>query len=246
MKKIYLYAIALLMSSVAFTSCNDDNDQLTDSRITYYVVLEMQGDDFVVVPKGSVYEDAGCKATLAGEDASSRLVVNNEVDVNTVGLYEVTYSAVNDDGFAISESRQVLVYDPEAKVDLSGEYTTDMEKSVYLNNGKTFADRAEYYGNTSSVDGIIFEEFLPGIFEVNEMFGGWYWQIRGYGEGYAMTAMVAVDDDGNLTLLDSLTPSWGDGLDYIEDATVDLETGTISYSLSYAEQIFMAIVLNKK
>ena len=46
MKKIYLYAIALLMSSVAFTSCNDDNDQLTDSRITYYVVLEMQGDDF--------------------------------------------------------------------------------------------------------------------------------------------------------------------------------------------------------
>ena len=242
MKKIFLYATALLLSSVAFTSCNDDNDELTDSRLTNYVVLEMQGDDFVIVPLGSTYTDAGCKATMGGEDAASRLVVDNEVDVNKVGFYTVTYSAKNDDGFAISTSRTVCVYDPNASNDISGVYDVDMNASIYLNNGKTYADRAAYYGNTSQVSGITFEQFLPGIFYCNDLFGGWYWQIRGYGEGYAMTGYISVDEEGNIELLDSYTPKWADSLDYIDEATYDPDTKTISYSLGYAGQIYMAPV----
>ena len=38
------------MSVFSLTSCNDDKDELTDSRLTYYVNLEMQGDAFVQVP----------------------------------------------------------------------------------------------------------------------------------------------------------------------------------------------------
>ena len=243
MKKIFLYATALLMGAGVFTSCNDGKDELTDSRLTYYVVLEMQGDEFVTVPLGSTYTDAGCKATLAGEDAASRLKVDNPVDVNTVGFYEVTYSAKNDDGFAISKSRTVCVYDPNASIDISGVYDADMEQSIYLNNGKTYADRAAYYGNTSQVTGITFEEFLPGIFYCNDLFGGWYAQIRGYGAGYAMTGYISVDDEGNVELLDSYTPTWGDSLDYIEDGIYDSDAKAIGYSLSYAGQIFMAPVL---
>ncbi len=242
MKKIFLYATALLLSSVAFTSCNDDKDELTDSRLTNYVVLEMQGDEFVTVPLGSTYVDAGCKATLAGQDASSRLVIDNDVNANEVGFYEVTYSAKNDDGFAISTSRTVCVYDPNASVDISGVYNVDMNESIYLNNGKTYADRAAYYGNITQVEGITFEEFLPGIFYCNDLFGGWYWQIRNYGAGYAMTGYISVDNDGNVELLDSYTPTWGDSLDYIEDGTYDSDTKTIGFSLSYAGQIFMAPV----
>ncbi len=245
MKKIFLYATALLMGAGVLTSCNDGNDELTDSRLTNYVVLEMQGDEFVAVPLGSTYTDAGCKATLAGEDAASRLVTDNPVDVNTVGFYTVTYAAKNDDGFAISTSRTVCVYDPDAAIDISGTYDVDMNESIYLNNGKTYADRADYYGNTTQCTGITFEEFLPGIFYCNDLFGGWYAQIRGYGAGYAMTGYIAVDNDGNVELLDSYTPSWGDSLDYIEDATYDADNQTISYTLSYAGQIFMAPVMKK-
>ena len=243
MKKIFLYATALLLSSVAFTSCNDDNDELTDSRLTNYVVLEMQGDEFVTVPLGSAYKDAGCKATLAGEDASSRLVIDSDVDVNQVGFYEITYSAANDDGFAISTSRTVCVYDPSVTVDISGVYDVDMNESIYLNNGKTYADRAAYYGNTSQVSGITFEQFLPGIFYCNDLFGGWYWQIRGYGNGYAMTGYISIDNDCNVELLYSYTPKWADSLDYIDEATYDPDTKTISYSLGYAGQIYMAPVM---
>ena len=34
MKKIFLYGLMLCLSMTALTSCNDDNDQLTGSRLT--------------------------------------------------------------------------------------------------------------------------------------------------------------------------------------------------------------------
>lgn len=253
MKKIFLYATALLLSSVAFTSCNDDNDELTDSRLTKYVVLEVQGDEFVALPLGTKYVDAGCKATLDGQDAASRLVTEgvNEVDENTIGFYEISYSAVNDDGFPISASRTVCVYDPSVTLNIEGSYDTDMAATMYL--GKIdgvkdwypFATWAAGYGNTSQCTGIIFEQVLPGIFYCNDLLGGWYWQIRNYGTSYAMTGYVSIDNDGNVELLDSYIPGWSDGLDYIEEAKYDTATSTISYSLSYASAIYMKPVMTK-
>ena len=42
MKKILFLALMLSMTAVGFTSCSDD-EEFTDSRITYYPVLEIQG-----------------------------------------------------------------------------------------------------------------------------------------------------------------------------------------------------------
>lgn len=251
MKKIFLYATALLLSSVAFTSCNDDKDELTDSRLTNYVVLEIQGDDFVVWPIGTKYVDEGCKATLGGEDAASRLVTEGveDVDYNTIGFYEITYSAVNDDGFPISVSRTVCVYDPTYTSDISGKYDTDMAATVYLGkiNGVKdwypFSDWAAGYGNTTQCTGLTFQKVVPGIFYCNDLLGGWYWQIRNYGTNYAMTGYVSVDNDGNVELIDSYISGWGDGLDYIEDGKYDFDTKTISYKLCYAGQIYMNPVM---
>ena len=108
---------------------------------------------------------------------------------------------------------------------------------------RTYADRAAYYGNTTQCTGITFTQLLPGMFYVNDIFGGWYEQIRGYGVRYAMTAYVSVDNDGNIELLDSYIAGWGDGIDYLDDGVY--EDGTISYSLCYAGQIYMDMVLNR-
>ena len=32
---------------LGLTSCNDDKDELTDSRLTYYADLQLQGDEFM-------------------------------------------------------------------------------------------------------------------------------------------------------------------------------------------------------
>lgn len=247
MKKIFLYSMMLGMSVLGFTSCNDDEDQLTDSRLTYYVNLELQGDEMMLVPLGTTFNDPGVKATLAGEDFTSRVTVSgaDDVDVNTVGFYDITYSGVNDDGFSASVSRTVVVYDPSVTATIEGTYSTDMAATKYGSAKNPFSAYAAAYGNTSQCVGITFSQFVPGIFYCNDLFGGWYDQIRGYGANYDMTGYVCLNPDNTITLLSSYIKGWGDGLDYIEDGVYNPETGQISYSLSYAGQIFMDMVLNK-
>ena len=93
--------------------------------------------------------------------------------------------------------------------------------------------------------GIKFTEYVPGIFYCNDLFGGWYEQIRGYGNSYAMTGYVCLNPDNTITLLSSYVKGWGDGLDYIDNGVYDPETGQISYNLSYAGSILIDVVLNK-
>jgi hypothetical protein len=246
MKKIFFYGLMLGMSVLGLTSCSDDYEK-TDSRLTYYVNLELQGDAMMLVPIGTSFTDPGVKATLAGADCQNRVLTlgADEVDVNTVGFYDIEYSAVNDDGFSASVSRTVVVYDPSVTASIAGTYSTDMAASLYSKNKLTFADRAANYGNTSACVGIKFTEYVPGIFYCNDLLGGWYEQIRGYGGNYAMTGYVSLNPDNTISLLSSYIKGWGDGLDFIKDGVYDPETGKISYSLSYAGSIVMDIVLNK-
>ena len=243
MKKILYFGMTLCLAMMGFTSCSDE--EYTDTTLTYYVDLQILGDEFTLVPLGTPYEDAGCTAELQGEDYTSQLIVEGieDIDVNTVGFYDVTYSAVNADGYAISASRTVCVYDPDVTVSLAGEYEPDMNATGYGTNGRTFADYAASYGFTSQCTGITFEEVVPGIYYVNDLFGGWYNEIRGYGSKYVMTGYVNLDPDNNIHLLSSYISTWGDGLDELE-GTYDPETKTISYSLSYAGVVFIDLVYN--
>ena len=233
------------LSVLGFTACSDDH--LTDSRLTYYVNLELQGDEMMLVPIGTTFTDPGVKATLAGEDFTSNVVVSgaDEVDVNTIGFYDITYSGMNADGFLASVSRTVVVYDPSVTTSIAGTYSTDMAETKYGAAKNPFSAYAAYYGNTSQCVGIVFTEYVPGIFSVNDLFGGWYNQIRGYGANYNMTGYVCLNADNTISLLSSYIKGWGDSLDYLENGVYDPATGRISYSVSYAGQIFMDIVLNK-
>ena len=248
MKKVLYFGFALCAMVLGFTSCNDDHDALSDTTLTNYVDLQLQGDEFTLVPLGTSYTDAGCKAELSGEDYSSHLVTDGlkEVNVNQVGFYEITYSAVNPDGYPASVSRTVCVYDPSVTTSIEGSYQPDMVATKYGTKGKTFADYAASYGNTSQCTGITFTEAAPGIYYVNDIFAGWYNQIRAYAAKYCMTGYMNLDAENNLYLLSSYVSGWGDGLDYVKNGKYDPETGQITYSLSYAGQIFMDIVLNKE
>ena len=138
------------------------------------------------------------------------------------------------------------MYDPSVTETLEGVYQPDMAATKYGTKGYTFADYAASYGNTAQCTDITFTEEAPGIFYVNDIFAGWYWQIRAYGTKYAMTGYVNLDSDNNIHLLSSYISGWGDGLDYLENGKYDPETRGITYSLSYAGQIFMDIVLKEQ
>ena len=145
---------------MGFTSCNDDNDALTDSRLTTYANFDMQGDEFVEVALGSVYEDAGCKATLNGQDITSQIVTTGEVDPNTAGFYYINYAYTNVDGYTTSVTRTVAVFDPSVTTDLSGDYVTVSGSYCYIfSSGGVIP----LVGMTISL-----EKVLPGLLLTNE------------------------------------------------------------------------------
>lgn len=93
------------------------------SKITYFPVLTMAGDDHMAVPLNGTYTDPGVTAKEGENDLT--VTVTGSVDVTTVGVYDLTYSAINKDGFAASVKRYVAVYETDATAaahDLSGNY----------------------------------------------------------------------------------------------------------------------------
>lgn len=239
MKKIFLFSLILGMSVFSLTSCNDSKDELTDSRLTYYVNLEMLGDAFVQVPIGSSYSDAGCTATMNGQDATSRIVTTGieDIDVNTAGLYLVTYSAINDDGFPASVSRTVAVCDPSITTDISGTWTTQAgTQRIY--GGKTVTPFADYTCKITKA--------APGIFAVSDFFAGYYDQRAGYGSSYACKGYLQLLADNSLVCLSNSVAGWGDSLDEgTFSGTYDPATETLKWQCDYAGSMTFYITLNK-
>lgn len=225
------------MSVIGLTSCSDDYEK-TDSRVTYYVDLDMQGDEFVQVPIGTSYTDAGCLATENGEDVTSKIVTTglDAIDVNTAGLYTITYSAVNKDGFPASTSRTVAVCDPSITTDLSGSWTTQAGTERNY-GGSTITPFPDYT--------IRISQAAPGIFYVSDFFGGYYDQRAGYGSSYACYGYIQLLEDGTLVGLSSHVNGWGDSLDYFE-GSYDAATETLTWDEGYADgAMTFHVVLNK-
>ena len=201
----------LALVSFALTSCGDkDSEGL--SRFTYYPVLELQGETSLVVAKGSTFQDPGYTATLNGEDVSSQVTVNSNVNTAKSGVYTVVYSIKNDDGITANAKRKVIVLDLNSSIE-----------GFYL----TKADSYRSYNGNNVAYGRAFEILVidngDGTLDVDDLFGGWYCQRAGYGTNYCCVGTIALNGS-DVSLVSSNVPGWGDEL-------VDL-TGT------YADGIF--------
>ena len=173
MKKIIsLFALAAFVL-VGFSSC--DYDGKDDAYVTHYVSIDLKEGDTYLVAKGSTYTDPGYTATEGTEDVTSKVTVSGDVDANKMGIYNVTYSAVNKDGFSASVTRKVLVYDPEVTTNISGTYkvtSTDGSQSVF--------DRYSVIGNS-----VTLTQLAPGLYSISDYWAGLYAVTLGNGAAYA-------------------------------------------------------------
>ncbi|MNR25429.1 hypothetical protein D3C85_1425820 [compost metagenome] len=83
----------------------------------------MKGDKYVAVAKGATYTDAG--ATAVAGTSTIEVKTTGLPNTATAGVYLITYSATNSDGFAATATRSVVVYDTKADAvanDFSGNY----------------------------------------------------------------------------------------------------------------------------
>jgi hypothetical protein len=223
MKKI-IYSLFVCLAFV-LSSCEDKTSQDT-SKITYFVNFEIQGEQTMLVPVGTPFTDPGVIATEGENDITSSVVITGSVDNNTIGLYTISYAAANVDGFASSVSRTVIVYDPSVTTDISGVYTTDAgTHRLAIASGAQVA-----YGGYPVTISLI----APGIFHINDFFGGYYEVRAGYGAAYAMTGYISLNPDNSLSLLSSRVAGWGDSLDALQEAAYNPETGGIEWGAKYA------------
>lgn len=227
-KNIFYIMLLLLTSAVTFSSCDDDSSAGV-TKITYYPVLTLNGDATMYVDKGAAFTDPGCAGEMNGEDISSQIKVSGSVDTSKSGIYTLTYSATNADGFSASASRTVVVTDP-----------TDAHEGVFTTTSVTCNGSNKYDGHYE----IIILGNGDGTYSVTDLLGGWYAQGRAYGDNYAMKGVVTIADDGTMTLKSSHIAGWGDSLvDF--SGKYDAATGTYTWDSEYVQSMKFHIVLGK-
>lgn len=223
MKKVLLYGLMSCATVFGFTSCNDNNDQLTDTRVTNYILLNIKGDPVVYVDANTTYEDAGCTAELAGEDVSSQVIVTNPVNTSEVGPYTVLYKATNADGFSATASRKVYV-------------GTHISGTVAEGTFRKTAKGVETPYSGFEIDMLTDNN---GKFWIEDLMGGYYEQRAGYGDRYAMNGFLKVNDDGTVDMVGGGdVVGWGDAYSGFRDGKFDPATNTLSYTVVYAEMDF--------
>jgi hypothetical protein len=228
MKKNIFYLMMLALVAMTFTSCSKDSEG--KSSIIEYPKLVIQGDEFFVSPIGQAYTDQGCKATYQGKDYTANVVAVGieDVDINTAGLYYITYIATSPDGYMWSETRTVAVCDPSITTDLSGSWTVQ--------------EGSNRNGTGYDGFGVTVKQLAPGIFSVSDFLGGWYDQRAGYGKNYAMSGQIQLLADGTLVGLSSRVPGWDDSWDSFE-GKYDEATGTITWDVVYATTLAFHVIL---
>jgi len=126
MKKFIPLFYSLL--AVLFVACNKDEihnteDQVGISKVTHFPVLTLNGDRYMTIEEGGTFTDPGIIATEGG--APIPYTTDGSVNTGEVGVYDLTYTAVNKDGFPASLTRTVVIYSTESSAaanDLSGTY----------------------------------------------------------------------------------------------------------------------------
>ena len=229
MKKIIYFAIGAVVAMTLAASCTKESEGLT--RITYYPVLELEGETTMLVDKGSSFNEPGYTATLNGEDVSADVRIESNVNTSKSGIYSVVYSIVNSDGFSSVAKRTVIVFDFEDPVE--GIYTVD-PSSYRLYNGAQLA-----FGRAFQIYVLANGD---GTYLVDDILGGWYCQRAGYGTDYAMQATISISG-GSVNLINSFIPGWGDSLvDWADGSFAD---GTLSYTACYVSGMEFHITMSK-
>jgi BT_2262-like, C-terminal domain/Bacterial surface protein, Ig-like domain len=231
MKKII--SLLIILGFITLLSCEKESEGLT--RITYYHEISLVGGS-VTVPIGGTYTEPGYSAVVNGVDKTSDVVVTDNIDADTPGVYTVTYSATNTDGYPASVQRTVVVAAANLGGPESGVYHSDIIRSA--GNGTFKAKRGTFT--------ITIVHIGSNVYEVECMLGAYYSTGSGYGPDYSIGGEVTfVPASNTFTLVDSYCPGWDDSLSGFQNSTFNPTTGIIYWESLYAGGDIFAVTMSK-
>ena len=194
MKTIYnTLKIGILGVLFTLSSC-DYADPIT-STVTDYAVITLTGDDPAFVHIGETYVDPGAVVTVGGEEVPYEVsfvgqyrgnTYDDVLDTSVSDIYSQLYSAVNEDGFTASGSRQVIVANTGDLVNsIEGVYT-----STVFRNG-TQGNPASAY---TDMEYILIWKNDDGTYEISDAFGGWYLFGRAIANSQTPGGIIVAND----------------------------------------------------
>lgn len=107
-------------------------------------VITLNGDYEITMEVGAAYEELGA-VVMDNADSNLEYIVENAVNPNVIGIYTVTYTAMDSAGNAKTEVRIVNVVDTTAPtISINGDTTTTMEYGeAYIEPGATAIDNVD-------------------------------------------------------------------------------------------------------
>ena len=222
--KILIVTVTAL-TIATLSSCEKEGDSYNISSVT--ILPKFTYDKVAFIPAGGTFTPA---AIATEGDKELEITVKGDVDMNTIGGYDVIYETQNSDGFKISASQTVMIYDPNTNpAALEGDYSGD----VIRNGGEA------YSGNTVTLTKVPDHN----VYAISDWIAGFYADGRDYGDVYKFPGYVQINGANEVVHL-SMSNPWGDPFDGVV-GTYDPGTGTISYTASWLGIYDFVVTLTK-
>lgn len=213
MKRNILILILAALSVFA-VSCTKQSAGTT--KITYYADIKLQGANPYKMVKGSAWVDPGFTATMNGVDVTDKVVVDDsDVDPDNFGMYEVTYSLVNPDGYVFPFVRSVYV--------------------LGAGIANIYNSYCKYGSRNYNIPFVVNETSTADVYSVDDLFGGFYSRGRypGYPYDFDCEATIRVNADNSLAI-EECADDWyfGGSFDLSSfEGTYNPATGVLSWTI---------------
>jgi hypothetical protein len=225
--------MVLASASLTLTNCEDKESEGV-SRVTQYATITLNGDDPMFVKAGTPYEELGAVAKEGDTDVEVNIDYSGtyfngtvgSIDTDQADIYQVTYSAVNKDGFPGSHVRTVVVAGEGDLVNsLEGLYTSTVVRTP--GGGPADADYTDR-------EWVVINKVDDNTYQISDAIGGYYDFGRAYGPGYAAPATFTVNDiASNDFNFEPFTVGTFGGEGVITSMEVDPATKTIHFKADW-------------
>jgi hypothetical protein len=234
MKNIYKKGLGLMAVILAFTSCSTEDE--ISSTVTEYPIITVNGDATIFVDEGEAFTDPGAVATIGEEEVPLDIryvgryrgnVYTGTLDTSVADIYTAEYSAVNEDGFTGTATRQIIVANTGDLVNsIEGVYT-----STVFRNGSQGSPVSAY----TDIKYILIWKNGDGTYEVSDSFGGWYLFARAIADSETPGGIIVANDipANDFSFPGTQTNLYFGGTSEITDLEVNPVTKTLVLTTSW-------------